>query len=132
MCGGLDCVKTLAKQHKQLTILFGNIVMKAKMETELIADCHGGTEVNLVIALLFHSMLGCLEPLLNLEQNHEMVTAISVEVFPGVLQTEQKYIGKWKEAMEAEMNIRLSEAHCRPPGARYLVGSTLAPMCRSR
>ena len=24
--GGLDCVKTLEKQHKQLTILFGNIV----------------------------------------------------------------------------------------------------------
>ena len=51
MCGGLDCVKTLAKQHKQLTILFGNIVRKAKMEMELIADCHGGTEVNLVTAL---------------------------------------------------------------------------------
>ena len=28
--GGPDCVKTLEKQHKQLTILFGNIVMKAK------------------------------------------------------------------------------------------------------
>ena len=28
ICGGLDCVKTLAKQHKQLTTLFGNIVMK--------------------------------------------------------------------------------------------------------
>ena len=24
MCGGLDCVKTLAKQHKQLTIRFEN------------------------------------------------------------------------------------------------------------
>ena len=47
ICGGLDCVKTLEKQDKQLTILFGNIVMKAKTETELIADCHGGTEVNL-------------------------------------------------------------------------------------
>ena len=47
VCGGLYCVKTLEKQHKQLTILFGNIVMKAKTETELIADCHGGTEVNL-------------------------------------------------------------------------------------
>ena len=102
MCGDLDCVKTLAKQHKQLTILFGNIVMKAKTKTELIADCYGGTDVNLVTALEFHSMLGCLESLLNLEQNLEMVTAISVEVFPGVLQTEQKYIGKWKEAMEAE------------------------------
>ena len=40
-CGGLDCVKTLGRQHKQLMILFGNIVMKAKTETELIADCHG-------------------------------------------------------------------------------------------
>ena len=42
ICGGLDCVKTLEKQHKQLTILFGNILMKAKTRTELIADCHGG------------------------------------------------------------------------------------------
>ena len=61
-----------------------------------------------------------------------MVTAISVEVFPGKLQTEQKYIGKWKEAIEAETNFRQSEAYHRPSGARYLVGSTLAPMCRSR
>ena len=32
VCGGPNCVKTLEKQHKQLTILFGNIVMKAKTE----------------------------------------------------------------------------------------------------
>ena len=30
ICGGLDYVKTLEKQHKQLTILFRKIVMKAK------------------------------------------------------------------------------------------------------
>ena len=115
------------EQHKQLTILFGNIVMKARTETELIADCHGGTEVNLVTALGFYSMFSSLESLLNLEQRHEMVTAISVEVLPGVLQTEQKHIGKWREAIEAEMNIRHSETYCRPSGARYLLGSTLAP-----
>ena len=132
VCGGLDCVKTLEKQHKQLTVLFGNVVMKARTETELIADCHGGTDVNLVTALGFYSMFGSLESLLNLEQKHEMVTAISVEVFPGVLQTEQKYIGKWREAIDTEMNIRHSETYCRPSGARYLVGSTLAPMCKSR
>ena len=40
-------MKTLAKQRKQLTILFGNIVMKVKTETELIAPCHGGTEVKM-------------------------------------------------------------------------------------
>ena len=67
MCGGLDCVKTLAKQHKQLTILLGNLVMKAKSETKLIADSHGGTEVNLVTLLGFYSMFGTLESLLNLE-----------------------------------------------------------------
>ena len=132
VCGNLDCVKTLEKQHKQLTVLFGNVVMKARTETELIADCHGGTDVNLVTALGFYSMFGSLESLLNLEQKHEMVTAISVEVFPGVLQTEQKYIGKWREAIETEMNIRHSETYCRPSGARYLVGSTLAPMCKSK
>ena len=54
---GLDCVKTIAKQHKQLTILFGNIVMKAKTETELVADCHGGTEMSLVTALEFYRTL---------------------------------------------------------------------------
>ena len=125
-------MKTLERQNKQLTILSGNVVMKARTETELIADCHGGTEVNLVTALGFYSMFGSLESLLNLEQRHEMVTAIGVEVFPGVLQTEQKHIGKWREAIEAEMNIRHSETYCRPSGARYLVGSTLAPICKSR
>ena len=132
ICGGLDCVKTLEKQHKQLTILYGNIVMKAKTEKELIADFHRGTEVNLVTALGFYSMFGSLESLLNLEQKDEMITTISVEVFPGVLQTEQKYIGKWREAIEVEMNIRHSETYRRQTGARYLVGSTLAPMCKSR
>ena len=68
ICGSLDCVKTLEKQHKQLTILFGNIVMKAKTETELIADCHEGTVVNLVVAPGFYSMFGSLESLWNLEQ----------------------------------------------------------------
>ena len=132
VCGGLDCVKTLEKQHKQLTVLFGNVVMKARTETELIADCHGGTDVNLVTALGFYSMFGSLESLLNLEQKHEMVTAISVEVFPGVLQTEQKYIGKWREEIETEMNIRHSETYCRPSGAQYLVGSTLVQHFNNR
>ena len=69
---------------------------------------------------------------MNLEQRHEIVKAISVEVFPGVLQTEQNHIGKWRETIEAEMNIRHSEIYRRLPGARFLAGSTLAPMCKSR
>ena len=62
--------------------------------------------MNLVTALGFYSMIGSLESLLNLEQKLELFTTI--EVFPGVLQTEQKYIGKWREAIEAEINIRHS------------------------
>ena len=123
ICRGLDCVKNLEKQHKQLTILFGNTVTKAKPETELIADCHGGTEVNLVTALRFYSKFGSLESLLNLEQKDEMVKTISVEVFPRILRTEQKYIGNGREAIEADMNIRHSETYRRPTGA---------PMCKSR
>ena len=75
--------------------------MKGRTETELIADCHGATEVNIVTALGLYSMFDSLESLLNLEQKHEVVTTISVEVFPWVLQTEQKYIGKWRETIEA-------------------------------
>ena len=77
-------------------------------------------------------MFGSLESLLNLEQKLEMVTAISVEVYPGVLQTKQNYIGKRREATEAEMNNQQSETYRRPSGARFLLGSTLASMCKSR
>ena len=128
----MQAVTEEIREPEPVTAADGNVVMKAKTGTELIADCHGGTEVNLVTALGFYSMFGSLESLLNLEQKQEMVKAISVEVFPGVLQTEQKYIGKWREAIETEMNIRQSESYYRPSGARYLVGSTLAPMCKSR
>ena len=113
---------------KAINDIVWNVVMKAKTETE----CRGGTEMNLVTALGFYSMFGSKELLVNLEQKHEMATTISVEVVPRVLQTEQKYIERWREAIEAEMNILHSEIYRRPSGAQYLVGSTLAPMCNSR
>ena len=69
---------------------------------------------------------------MNLEPKHEMVTAISVEVFSRVLQTEQKHIGKWREAIEVEMNIQQNETYRRPSEAGYLVGLTMASMCKSR
>ena len=63
-----------------------------------------------------------------------MVTTISVEVFPGVLQFKQNHFGKWREreVIEVEMNIKQSETYRRPSGARYLVGSKLVPMCKSQ
>ena len=87
MCG--------ARHHKQLTILFGKIMMKTRTEAELLAGCHRRNKVNLMTALGFYSLFGSLESLLNREQKHEMVPAISVRVFPGVLQTVQKHNGKW-------------------------------------
>ena len=129
---GLDCLRTLARPHMQLIILIVNIVMKTRTKTELIADCHGGTETKLMTAQGFYSMLGSLDLLLNLKKKHEIIKAISVHVFAGVLQTEQKHVGKWREAIEVEMNIRQKETYRMPSGARYLVGSRSASMCKSR
>ena len=42
--------------------------MKTNTETELVADCHRGREVNLVKAIGFYSMFGCVESILGLEQ----------------------------------------------------------------
>ena len=106
--------------------------MLNKSEMELIADCHGVTEVNLIIALRFYSMTRSIESLECLEDRaHGLVTYLSVKVFPGALQTAQKIAG-WREALENEMNLKDSEAYYRPTGSKYLVGSSSAPYCNSR
>ena len=75
---------------------------------ELVAGCHGVTEVNLITALGFFTMKSSLESLERLERAHELVTALSVEVFPGSLQTEPKN-GSWRESLENEKNLKHSE-----------------------
>ena len=57
-------------------------------------------------------MTSSIESLERLERAHGLVTSLSVEVFPGALQTEQK-IGGWREALENEMNLKDSEAYHR-------------------
>ena len=104
--------------------------MSDKSAMELIADCHGVTEVNLITALEFCSMTSSIESLESLERVHGLFTSLSVEVFPGALQTEQT-IGGWREALENEMNLKDSEAYHRPTGSKYLVGSSCAPYCNS-
>ena len=76
-------------------------------------------------------MMTSIESLERLERAHEVVTSLSVEVFPGALQTEQK-IGGWREILENEMNLKDSEAYHKPTGSKYLVGSSSAPYCNSR
>ena len=98
---------------------------------ELIADCHGVTEVNLITALGLCSMTSSIESLERVERAHVLVTSLRLEVFPGALQTEQK-IGGWREALENDMNLKDSEAYHRLSGSKYLVGSSSAPYCNSR
>ena len=92
---------------------------------ELVADCHGVTDVNLTTALGFCSMTSSIELLERLERAYELLTSPG---FPGALQTEQK-IGCWREAFENEMNLKDSEAYQRPTGSKYLVGSSSALYC---
>ena len=69
---------TLENKYKQLMILFRNLVMRTKMKTELIADCHGGTEVNLVTALELNKTFGSLDSLLNLEQKFRVIKTFKI------------------------------------------------------
>ena len=61
-----------------------------------------------------------------------MVTAISIEMFPCVLQTEQKHIGKSREAIEVEIKIRQGETYRRTSAARCLIDCTMALMYKNR
>ena len=131
VCNSKHCLIMLSEQHCQSAQLYGRLSMADKSGMEIIADCHGVTEVNLITALGFCSMTSSIESLEHLERAHELVTSLSVEVYPGALQTEQK-IGGWREALENEINLKDSEAYHRPVGSRYLVGSSSAPYCNSR
>ena len=131
VCNSEHCLITLSEQHRQLAQLYGRLGMSDKSGMELIADCHGVTEVNLITALGFCSMTSSIESLERLERAHELVTSLSVEVFSVALQTEQK-IGGWREALENEMNLKDSEAYHRPTGSKYLVVSSSAPYCNIR
>ena len=75
-------------------------------------------------------MTSSIESLERLERINELVTTLSVEVFPGALQTKQK-IGSWREALENEMNLKHSEGYHKTVGSKYLVGSSAASGCKS-
>ena len=98
---------------------------------ELVANCHGFTEVNLVTALGFYSMTSSMESVECLERAHKELTALSVEVFPGLMQTEQK-IGSRREAVENELNLKQSEGYHKTVGSKYLLGSSSAPYWNSK
>ena len=55
VCNLGHCLNTLSEQHRQLAQLYGRLSMSDKSGMELIADCHGVTEVNLITTFGFCS-----------------------------------------------------------------------------
>ena len=59
------------------------------------------------------------------------MTALSVDSWPGALQTTQKHITGWKVGLEAEKGFPVSEAYGLLLNAKSLVGSVMANVCGS-
>ena len=87
--------------------------------------------MNIATALGFFSRMCSLQSLERLESEHHLVTTLSVELWPGVLQVTQKHIKSWKVGLEAEMGFPMSEAYGLPLNAKSLVGSVMANLCGS-
>ena len=98
---------------------------------QIVAECFTNTRVNIATALGFFSTMCSLQSLEMLESAHHLVTALSVESWPGALQTTQKHIRGWKLGLEAEMGFPVSEAYGLPVNAKVLVGSVMANLCGS-
>ena len=98
---------------------------------QIVAECYARTTVNIATALGFFSRMCSLQSLERLESEHHLVTALSVESWPGVLQVTQKHIRSWKVSLEAEMGFPMSEAYGLPLNAKSLIGSMMANLCGS-
>ena len=86
-----------------------------------MAECYTNTTVNIATSLRFFSRKCSLH----------LVTALSVESWPGALQTTQKLIRGWKIGLEAEMGSPVIEAYGLPVNAKSLVRSVMANVCGS-
>ena len=130
-CDGRSCVRILSFQKQDLVTWFEDITEREKSEVQIVAECYARTTVNLATALGFFSRMCSLQSLERLESEHHLVTALSVESWPGVLQVTQKHIRSWKVGLEAEMGFPMSEAYGLPLNAKSLIGSVMANLCGS-
>ena len=96
-----------------------------------MAECYTNTTVNIATALGFFSRMCSLQSLEMLESANHLVTALSVESWPGAWQTTQKHIRGWEIGLEAEMGFLGSEAYGLPVDAESFVGSVMANLFRS-
>ena len=130
-CDGRSCVRILSFQKEDLVTWFEDITEREKSEVQIVAECYARTTVSIATALGFFSRMCSLQSLERLESEHHLVTALSVESWPGVLQVTQKHIRSWKVGLEAEMGFPMSEAYGLPLNAKSLIGSMMANLCGS-
>ena len=130
-CDGRSCVRIQSFQKEDLVTWFEDITEREKSEVQIVTECYASTTVNIATALEIFSRMCSLQSLERLESEHHLVTALSVESWPGVLQVTQKQIKSWKVGLEAEMGFPMSEAYGLPLNAQSLVGSVMANLCGS-
>ena len=130
-CDGRSCVRIQSFQKEDLVTWFEDITEREKSEVQIVAECYASTTVNIATALGFFSRMCSLQSLERLESEHHLVTALSVESWPAVLQVTQKHIRSWKVGLEAEMGFPMCEAYGLPLNAKSQVGSVMANLCGS-
>ena len=108
-----------------------DVTEREKSEVQIVAECYTNTTVNIATALGFFSRMCSLQSLEMLESEHHWVTALSVESWPGALQTTQKHIRGWRIGLETEMGFPVSEAYGLPVNAKSLVRSVMTNLCGS-
>ena len=104
-CHGRSCVRIQSFQKEDLVTWFEDITEREKSEIQIVAECYASSTLNLATALGFFSRMCSLQSLERLESEHHLVTALSVESWPGLLQVTQKHIKSWKVGLEAENGI---------------------------
>ena len=128
-CDGRSCVRIQSFQKEVLVTWFEDITRREKSEVQIVAECYASTTVNIATSLGIFSRMGSLQSLERLESEHHLVTPLSVESWPGMLQVTQKHIRSWKVGLDAEMGFPMSEASGLPLNAKSLVGSVMANLC---
>ena len=98
---------------------------------QIVAECYTSTTVIIATVLGFFSRMCSLQSLEMLESEQQLVTALSLESWPGVLQMVQKHIRGLQIGLETEMGFPVSEAYSLPTNANSLVGSVVANLCGS-
>ena len=88
-CDGRSCVRIQSFQKEELATWFSDITEKEKSEVQIVAECYASTTVNIATALGFFSRMCSLQSLEMLESEHQLVMALSVESWPGVLRLVQ-------------------------------------------